>query len=499
MIDAGLLQVLRHAVRYTAATYVVQVITLVIALVTKRWLGPVNVGVWASLILLTTYLGLAQLRITDAAQKEIAYRRGKGEEDIAALLRDVMFTVWLAVSAVLGAGVVAAAWLLPSMGSPDRRLGLALVGALFPITQLLVCYTVMFRCHKRFELLSRTLVLVAVANAVLQLPLTFFWGFPGYLLAYVLANVFHFVYWRLVARDHDTTAFHLRWHWPTLRRLLEVGVPMQVGGVVTTLFRSLDQVLLVGRMGPAALGLYSIGVSVNTFVYSVPNAVSIVTFPNFQERYGQTGSRSALRDLIVIPVQAMAFVVLPAAVGGAYLLLPPLVRHVLPQFVAGIAAAQILLMGTFALSLNHMPGQFLITVDRQIPGIILAAVSTGLLAAGCWLALDRGLGIVGVAAATAVAYGFSAASLLVAALAMAGSLRSALALVGQCAASLAWTWGAVLLALRLVPADTSSAWRDFGAAAAAGIVFLVLIAPLIAFFQRRTGLLLPLLRSGRTG
>ncbi len=498
MADSGLLPVLRHAVRYTAATYVVQVITLLLAIVTKRWLGPVNVGVWASLMLLTTYLGLAQLRITDAAQKEIAYRRGKGEEDTAALLRDVMFTAWLSLSALLGAGVVVAAWLLPGLRSGDHRLGLVLVGALFPITQVLVCYTVMFRSHKRFELLSRTLLLVALANAALQLPLTYLWGFPGFLAAYVLANLVHLAYWRLVVRDRDTTRFHLRWHWPTLRRLLAVGVPMQVGGVVMTLLRSLDQVMLLGRLGPAALGLYSIGVSVNTFVYSIPNAVSIVTFPSFQERYGQTGSRAALRELIVVPVQAMAFVVLPLAVGGAYLLLPPLVRHVLPQFVPGIAAAQILLMGTFALSLNHMPGQFLITVDRQTPAIVLAAASTAVLASGCWLALGRGLGIVGVAAATAVAYAFSAASVLVVALAMAGSLRAALALVGQCAVALAWTWGGAALAVHLVPADTSSPWRDFGAAALAGLVFLALIAPLIAFFQHRTGLLRPLLSVRRT-
>ncbi len=416
---------IRDAVRYTAATYAVQVITLALAIVTKRWLGPVNVGVWASLMLLTTYLGLAQLRITDAAQKEIAFRRGKGEEDIAARLRDVTFTAWLALSALLGAGAVAAAWLLPGLRSGDHRLGLVLVGGLFPITQLLVCYTMMFRSHKRFELLGRTLLVVAVANALLQLPLTYFWGFRGYLVAYALANLVHLAYWRLVVRDRDVTMFHLRWHWPTLRRLLEVGVPMQVSGVVTTLFRSLDQVMLVGRLGPAALGLYSIGVSVNTFVYGIPNAVSIVTFPNFQERYGSTGSRAALQELIVVPVQALAFVVLPVAVGGAYLLLPPLVRHVLPQFVPGIAAAQVLLMGTFALSLNHMPAQFLITIDRQLPGIVLAALSTAVLAAGCWLALDRGLGIVGVAAATAVACAFSAGSLLVTALALAGSLRAA--------------------------------------------------------------------------
>jgi O-antigen/teichoic acid export membrane protein len=490
-------QVLRHAVSYTAATYAVQVITLALALVIKRLLGPVNVGIWTSLMLLQSYLQLAQLRITDAAQKEIAFRRGRGEEDVATELRDVMFSACLALAVLIGAVVVAAAALVPAARAPEYRLGLALVGALFPLTQALVCTTVMFRAHKRFELLSRTMLLVAVINAALQVPLTLLWGFPGFMLAYAGASIANLVYWRYLVADRGLASFRPRWHWPTLRRLLAVGIPMQAGGLATMLFRSLDQVMLVGTLGPAALGLYSIGLSVNNFVYGIPTAVSVVTFPNFQERYGRTGTRAALAELVVVPVQAMAFVVLPLAVGGAYLLLPPLVRHVLPQFADGIAAAQVLLIGTFALSLNHMPGQFLITVDRQGPGIAATAAATAVLAGGAWLALHNGLGILGVAAATAVAYAFSSAVLLVVALSMAGSPRSALVALGECAVALLWTWAAAHTAARTVAAAHPVWWRDFGAAALAVVAFAVMVSPLLVYFQRRTGLLGALLRRSR--
>ena len=487
-------QVLRHAVGYTAATYAVQVITLAVALVIKRLLGPVNVGVWTSLMLLQGYLQLAHLRITDAAQKEIAFRRGRGEEDVAAALRDVMFTASLALAALLGAGVVGAAALVPAARAPEYRLGLALVGALLPLTQALACSTVMFRAHKRFELLSRTMLLVAVANAALQVPLTLLWGFPGFLLAYAAATIAHLAYWRWLVADRDLAAFRPRWHWPTLRRLLAVGIPMQAGGLATMLFRSLDQLLLVGKLGAAALGLYSIGLSVNNFVYGIPNAVSVVTFPNFQERYGRSGTRASLAELVVVPVRALALVVLPLAVGGAYLLLPPLVRHVLPQFTGGIAAAQVLLLGTFALSLNHMPGQFLITIDRQGPGIAVTAAATAVLAGGAWLALHNGHGILGVAVATAVAYALSSAALLVVALTLAGAPRAALVTLGECAVALAWTWGAAHLASRWIAAAHPAWWRDFGAAALAFVVFAAMVAPLAAYFQRRTGLLGAVLR-----
>ena len=342
------------------------------------------------------------------------------------------------------------------------------------------------------------MLVVALANLALQLPLTYWLSLRGLALAYVLASLFHLGYWLLVARDPGATTFRPRWHWPTLRRLLEVGIPMQVAGLVTTLFRSLDQLLLLGRLGPAALGLYSIGTSVNTFVYGIPNAVSVVTFPSFQERYGRHESRAALLNLLVTPVRALALVVLPLAVGGAYLALPALVHAVLPQFAGGLRAAQVLLLGTFALSLNHMPGQFLITVDRQGPGIAVAAASTALLAGGCWLALDRGLGLVGVAAATAVAYAVSSAAMLLLAVTMAGSFRRGAALLGECALALTWTWGAVAACEHLVPGPVPAAgWAEVATAAVRIPLFLLLVAPLALLCEHRTGLIGELLRSRR--
>ena len=488
-------QIMGDTVRYVAATSVTQAVTFVMGLVIKRLLGPVNVGIWASLALVVAYLDFAQFRIADAAQKEIAYRRGRGEQAVADQLRDVMFTVWLAVSAVLGLGVMLVAWLALAGPMLEYRVGLAVIGASYPITQLTVCYTVMFRCHKRFGVLSRTLVILAVLGVALQIPLTLAWGFYGYMLAYVLAQALNVLYWRYWVRDRDLTRFCLRWHWPTLRRLLEVGIPWEIGLVVGTLFRSLDQVLLVCRLGPAALGLYSIGVSMNNYVYGIPNAIAVVTFPNFQERYGQTDDPSALLNLIVLPVLTLSFLILPVAMGGVYLFMPPLVRQALPDFVGGIAAAQVLAMGTFSLSLRPMAGQFMITINRQWPSVALGAVSTGVLAAGVYLALRLGMGIVGVAAATAVAYTFSSGSILVLAVTLASSWQAGLGLFFKCSLAIGWTWLALALADRLRPFGTYPWWLDFGTSAVKFGLFLVLIIPLFWYFERSTGMLKVLLRA----
>lgn len=491
-------QIMRHAVRYVGATYIFQLVTLAVGLVTKRFLGPESVGIWATCGLVTSYLWFASLGITDGAQKEIAYRRGRGEMATAELLRNVMFTVWMAASLALGLGVVIVAWLVHPENSPKYLIGLLTVGMLFPLTQIIICYTVMFRCHKRFSLLSRTFVIMAIANAALQIPLTIVWGFYGFLIAYALVQVINWAYWRFGAKAEDCTRFHFVWDWPILRRLLAIGIPIQVGSVIYIVLRSLDQVILLSVLGPVSLGMYSVGVSMTNFVYNIPNAVSIVTFPNFQERFGQTDSRSALIDLIVSPVLVLAFVVLPLAVGGTYLFLPALIRQALPDFAPGIAAAQVLAMGTFALSLNHMPNQFMITINKQIPSILLNLVATGVLVVAVYTSLHFKLGITGAAAATALAYVFSSTSLLLLAVTMASSWARALRLVFQCSVAMGWTWLVLWLTDRLVPSRTSSLWWDFGSSALKFAVFIVLVLPLFWYLERTTGMLSLAVRSFRT-
>jgi hypothetical protein len=170
---------------------------------------------------------------------------------------------------------------------------------------------------------------------------------------------------------------------------------------------------------------------------------------------------------------------------------------VLPDFVPGIAAAQVLAMGTFALSLNHMPGQFMITINRQIPAVLLNVMATGVLVIAVYASLRLGWGITGVAAATALAYLVSSGSLLMLAVTLASSWPVALRLVLQCSAAMGWTWLALWLVDHLAYGGPVAAWRDFGLSAVKLFAFLVLALPLFWYLERATGMVGLFLRSVR--
>ena len=94
----------------------------------------------------------------------------------------------------------------------------------------------------------------------------------------------------------------------------------------------------------------------------------------------------------------------PILIGGLYMALPLLVRVFLPEYVQGIDAARILLVGLFFYAVTGMPGNMLVTVNRQLLrlGILLGTAFANLgLGYG---ALRLGYGIVGVAVASSIGY-----------------------------------------------------------------------------------------------
>lgn len=479
--------IVRHAVGYVSATYAFQMVTLVIGLVTKRYLGPANVGIWASCGVLTTYLAFASLGITDSAQKEIAYLRARGSSDEADNLRDVMFTVWMAASIVLAIVVITVTAAFRHRLPAEYYYAVCAVVGLFPVSQLAVCYTVMLRCHKQFSLLSKTLVILASLN-IIQIPLTIRWGFHGFVIAYAIVQIANVAYWWRASDAAASVRFRIRWDWSALRHLLRQGFPIQVGGVAINGLRTLDQVILLAALGPAQLGFYSIGVSMNNFVYNLPKAVSVVTFPNFQEKFGREGITAVL-GLVVKPVLLLSFIVLPVAVGAAYQFLPPLIRTALPQFIPGITAAQVLAMGTFALSLNNLPIQLLITVNRQWLAVVINIAGVAMLAGLVYAAIAFGRGIVGIAAATAVSYALSSAALLLIAGSVAGAPASAMRLVVQCAAAYSWTWGALAVVAKVHLFVVHNWISDFLSAFIGYLAYLLLLLPLAWYIERREGLL----------
>ncbi len=478
--------VVRQTASYVFLTYVSQALAILAGFATKRILGPRSFGEWALVYSLMSYAALLEFGVTQAATKEIAYLRARGLHRIASQYRTALFAM------VAVAGIAGGAILLWSsrfywrQGSETMRYGLAAVGLLLPAylvqtAQVAVCWA-----EKRFGIVSR--MAVWESFVALTLGVLFVWrlGFAGQVVTFavIVLTKIGIVAW--ISRRDLRLKIEWGWRWMRAKRLLAVGVPLQLIALSNLLKATGATVLIAYLYGVRDVGLWALALSVQTYVYWTPNALSIVLFPRLQEQFAASRNReAALWEYLRQPWLALSLFVLPILVGSAYFLAPLAIRQVMPAFIEAVPITKSLLLGTWWLSLEHMPLQVLTTANR-LWGRLLAQLLGG---AGLGVCLAVSVvakgGIQGIAVGTSIAN--IVAFVLIGGFAshVAGGLRGARRTwYGMCLAF--GYFVAVILTLDfVVPDATGSVGMDVTRTALKCVLCVLLETPLFVLAERR--------------
>lgn len=474
----------KQAGSFTALTYGANAVNAAAALLVARALGPEGAGLWGIARVLANYLGWTQAGALDAASREVPYWAAHGDEARAQRVQNAALSHVAAGSAVMSLVCLArAAFAAPGSQSRTLFLFLACYG---PVLQAVNGFLTVLRGRKRFADIAVAALASAVLNLLLGPAAASAFGLGPFLAAMVLLNAANLAFWLRRTADQPWRSFAWAWRAEDVAPLVRIGLPMFLGGVGFTLLTTVDSLIVARFVDPATLGWYTFAVALCTYVVQVPNAVSVVTFPHFQERLARGGRPEDLRSLFVVPTVVFAGVLLPPLVAAAFFGAPWLVAAALPRFAPALPILRVLLVGVYFSALTNMAGQLLITLNRQTRTLPLVLTAAGLNAAGCAAALTLGAGPVGAAAAAAAAN----AVFLIALFGYASSLvqtrretlRDSLALLA-CAGVVFGVLAGVDAALP----DASGLWAGLGLAAAKFVLSFVLMSPLAFYAEHRTG------------
>jgi len=449
-----------------SATAVCHALGAVTSLLLRMLLSPAQMGVWQALKLLISYGNYANLGISKGAAREFNVATGSGRIDQARHGLNLAFTIncmtSLAYAAVLvGTGV----WIGVTGGGPwatSWAVGLAVVGAMAVLTRYVTFHVTILRAGQRFRVTSRLSVLEAVLTLAVCTVATWWFGLPGLYggTLVVLAGSLWFV------RRHAAVSLRPAWDAAEIRRLIGIGLPILAAGAVASLLRSLDKLMILAYLSDREfqLGCYSLALMVTAQLFGIGNVLSMVTGPRYGEQYGRSGDRRSVARLAARASELQAAAVaLPAAL--AIVVAPPLLGWLLPDYRTGLPPLACLVPGAIALVLALPASQYLIAVGRQRRALAAVLIATAVAAVGNHLALSGGFGLIGVAAATAVAY--TIYFLLVTAVSLWGELDRAARFryVMMHAAALAPAMAAAFCADRLWSAGSSD-WTVVAAKAA---------------------------------
>lgn len=390
--------ILKDASSLSIATILTQLINIVSAILMRRFLGPVQVGVWALVQIVLTYSEYTALGASAAITLEIPLCQGKGETAKAENLKNTVFYFSLFTALATSAAILGyALWMKGSL-SADVFWGLVIVSGLVILQRINGIFVALLRAFKQFSLASRQMVISGLVNAALVAILSFQFKLYGFMCAMALSFLFNIVYLFF--------AGHLRFCYSldpkAIRSLIAFGLPIVALTFFGSLYETIDKIMIGRYLGLEQLGLYSIGLMTATYLYSIPNAVGVVMIPNIHEKFGRTSDKRDLQSFL--DKSDLVFsTIMPCFIGLAWFGVPVAVELFLPKFMGGIPALRWLVLNVFFLAASQAYSQC-IYVFRQhkffFPIFLFSSICAISL---IWLFIRAGWGIEGVAVATTTA------------------------------------------------------------------------------------------------
>jgi O-antigen/teichoic acid export membrane protein len=377
---------------------------------TIRTLGQAEYGLWMMVASLTYYFQLLDLGYGSSIIKHVTEADARGDTERVNAILSTFLVVYGVIGAVAAAGIVGLSVVVipwfPNL-RPDQvhtaRLLLLVMGVRVAVGFPMAVFGAATQARQRFALNNTVAIVIALLNAavtyvvlasglgllalVTSTTAVSLIGYAAYMRTARIALPELTLRWRLFNRAlvRDVTALSVYFF------LIDIAI--QVGF-------NLDNLIIGGFISTAAVAVYSVAVRVAEYQRQFASQLNALLFP-VAVRFGTAGRVEALQEMVVDGTT----VVLSLIVGVTICILgfaEPLIRLWMgPGFEQSVPTLYVLgLMGIILVGQGPL-GSVLLACGRHRV-VAMIALADALLNITLSLALVRPLGIVGVAAGTAM-------------------------------------------------------------------------------------------------
>ncbi len=385
-------EIMGQVSRFSSATLLTQIITAASSILMRKFLGPLQTGVWSLLQVILNYSPHAAIGVAYAAIYRIPFYRGKQDFKQADKIRDGVFSFSFLTSIIFAIGIVIYAVAKKNTLKEEIFYGLLFAAVLVILQRINNLLITALRAYKEFKIAANQMVLSAVVNAVLICIFAYRFKLYGFMFASCLSFVFNIVYILYHFRLYPRWSFEL----PLIKQMISFGFMLMTTDFTESIASTIDRLMIARMLGLEALGLYSIATLAWGYVFAFPNAASIIFVPNFQERFAENEKAEHLK--VYVSKSMFAFLAtMPFFIAGAWFFSPCLVQSILPKFAGGVAALKYLILGSFFAALFHPFEQFVVAVKKYLFLLPLGVVSIVFAILFNFIAIKAGYSIAGVA------------------------------------------------------------------------------------------------------
>lgn len=388
-------KIIKDSSHYVGSTVLGQVFSLLRAVLMPVFFNPSQLGIWNLLNLILSYCPHAQLGLTNGMNKEIPMLKGVGNEQEAKNVKDSIFWINLLLSSLAMIGLLIASFFVShELAWPFRILAIVVL-----IQMTYYFYFSLLRANSQFILVSNGIFLTAVLTTVLVIAMIYFFANPilGALIGLGSSVLSVLIYW--VYKGKYT--FHFKIDWKIAKRCFFLGIPILGIGVLESLTVSVDRIFIATSMPAKELGYYALGIMISGMVSLIPGSIASVLYSTMLERFSVNRNPKDVAGLLIGPMRMM-WAVIVILIAGIIILIPAAINLFLPKYIPSIPIMQLLIFGSFFQSSSHVPGQFIIAVNKQKFIIFLQICSLATVFVVDSILIYFKFGLIGIAIGTVV-------------------------------------------------------------------------------------------------
>jgi len=392
-------RILRDGLLYSISTYISTIVNFFTSIVTKNLLGPTLAGTFNFFMLIRSYTEFGELGIRYSINREIPLNKGMSDFKKVQDIKNTSYTATLLFSGIINSIVLLVAIIFRNQLSRMMYMGLMLVAVISFVSNIINYYFALVRADRNFVFLCKYNILYALLAVVFKISLVYWLGIYGLLIGIIILHVVMIFYF--VKRTKHNLKLEI--NPKILKSLLKLGLPLLMLGFISLSILGIDKYIITIFLDFTELGHYSIATMVHSFVIVFPGLLSSTLFPSFLQKIGRDGTHLKARSHVIKPNIIIAYIYAIIIIFVA-LLMPIFVKYVMPKFTQGILAAQILVIGTFFMGIKNISGQVLVGLNKIGRLIIFGAIVLVLAFLLDMVFIKLGMGIIGIALASAISF-----------------------------------------------------------------------------------------------
>lgn len=330
----------KTAMFFSLASIIKTVGSMVAGIIIIRWVEPVKIGLWQSLMIASPYASILQLGIMNGLNRELPYLMGAGKEEEGRRLAAAAqaYAIFIALLSFL-LGVTAALTHLLIKGlnleAQTSIVGVTLIISLGFYHNYL---SVTFRAESAFIKLAKVYLIqfFVIATSVL---FVYFKSYFGLIIYYVTSEAI------LTALMHSVRPIKIKSvkNFTALKKLIKTGLPIFGLGYLQQVSNSFTRIFLLYAGGTVAVGLFAPATAIKTAMEMLPKVMAQYLYPKMSFIYGKSNDKRKLWQLVKkITLTFLIFSTIIAI--PLWFIVPKAIIHFFPKYVEGIFATQLILI-----------------------------------------------------------------------------------------------------------------------------------------------------------